>query len=158
MTRDSAAVAALDDRRRCPISAASNIVDDTSTLITNSIMTNGLSSNGDVGGVDGGSSPKSSSAVSTTTSCCGGSSSSCSRSGSDDDDSTAGGRMSTAIDDGCSTVTKTSLLPSLHKEEVDDNIADKDSSSSSNSADGADATAITTTSIGGRLTFYKGTY
>lgn len=149
MTRDSAAVAALDDRRRCPISAA----DDVSSLMTNSIATSYSSINGDVGGGDEGCSPKSSSAVSTTTSCCGRSSSS-SRSCSDDDDSAAVAGLSTANDDSCSTAIKTSPLPLLHKEVISDNNGDKDSSRISNIDDVP--TTTTSTSIGGRLTFYKG--
>ncbi|CAH1733205.1 unnamed protein product [Aphis gossypii] len=156
MTRDSAAVAALDARRRrCPISAASDVADDASTLMTtNGIATSGSSSNDDVGGADEGGSLKSSSEVSTTTSCCGGSSSSSSRSGSDDDDSATVTRLSTTIDDGCSTPVKTPTMPlSSPKQTGDDNNGDRDSSSSTHSDEAAAST--TPTSIGGRLTFYK---
>lgn len=139
MTRDLAAVATINDRRHCPISAVSNVV-DVSSMITNSIVTSSSSSNGDVGGGDDGS-PKSSSAISTSTSCC---------SGSDDDSSTIT-RHSTVFDDSCSTTIKTSSLQVLHKE-VDKNIGDTNYSSSNN------IPLNTSTSIEGRLTFYKGTY
>lgn len=135
MTRDSAAVAALDDRRhhRCPASAAPNAVpppdDDASPSTANGVATSGSSSNG---GGDR-STPKSSS---TSTG------SSSSRSGSDDDDS------------GAAVVRPSDALPTppLHKGAPA--AGDRESSGCSN-GDGA-PTADTSSSIGGRLTFYKG--
>lgn len=149
MTQDSAAVATLDDRRPRPISAASNVAEDASSLMANSIITCGSSSNGDIGGGDEGASPKSSSIVSTTTSCCGSTSS---RSGSDDDDSMAVPQLPTMVEDSCPLNVNTPPLPSLHNDVIGDNNGDKDSSSNFN--DAVDST--TSTNIGGRLTFYKG--
>lgn len=140
MTQDSAAVAI--DAHRHPMSA-SDVVDDASSprMIT---TTSGSSSNGDVGGDDG-SSPKSSSAISTTTSCCGGSSSS--RSGSDDDDPSANAKVSTVINNGSKTLKMPPL--SLIKQVVDHNGGQKGIASNN-------SVATSSTSIGGRLTFYKG--
>lgn len=147
MTRDSAAVASLDDRRRCPVSAASSVADIGSSLTTNSVTTSGSSSNG---GGDEGASSKSSSTVSSTTSCCG---SSPSRSCSDDDDSTAVPRI---VVDRCPVSENSTPLSPLHNHTIIYSNGDKDSSSSSHFNDTSAGT--TSTNIGGRLTFYKGSY
>lgn len=141
MTRDLAAVATIDDRRHCPISAVSNVVDVSS--IANSIVTSSSSSNGDIGGGGDDGSLKSSSAISTSTSCC---------SGSDDDSSTIT-RLSTVFDDNCPTTIKTSPLQVLNKE-VDKNIEDNNYSNCTNSNN----IANTSKNIEGRLTFYKGMF
>lgn len=131
MTRDLAAVAVINDRRRCHISTAPNVeLDETSTPIMNCITMSSSTSSGDIGTVDGGSSPKSSSVLSTMSSSM----------SSDDDECP----MKTEKSYRCHK-----LLSSIHNQKLDDhNNLDKDSSSGSRNND--------STSIEGRLTFYKG--
>jgi len=132
MARDSAAVAVLDDRRRrCHISAALNVEhDDTSTAtMTNGITIGSLCSNGDIGPGDGDSSPKSSSILSTTSSSM----------SSDDDDCPVKSVKAYSCHDS---------LSSIHKQKADDhNSFVKDPTCSKHDD---------STSIKGRLTFYKG--
>lgn len=130
MTRDSAAVCSLDDRRRrCSISAASSVADDGLSPTTKESGNNGRG--------DERASFNSSSTVSTTTSCS-------SRSCSDDDDS------ATRLVD---VSENAKALHDLTHAIVCSN-GDKNSSNSSNFND--TSTADAATNIGGRLTFYKG--